>query len=153
MRVLEKKTEQDIVDWWEAQDGVVIKLNLHGRRGWPDRLFLDYGPRAVFIEFKQVGEDARPLQEYIHRLLMKRGFEVYVADTFERAKQYLLARPGLSEGSDPAVDFSRMWRDVLGSRAWKDLHSSFGIPDSQTEEDKPTDVGDLPTPPNGSHMA
>jgi hypothetical protein len=90
--VLEKKTEQDVVDWWEAQDGVVVKLNLLGRRGWPDRVFLDYGGRAVFIEFKRVKEEARPLQDYIHRLLIKRGFEVYVCHTFERAVEVLLAR-------------------------------------------------------------
>jgi len=97
VRLLEKKIEQNVVDWWEAKGGVVIKLNLHGRKGWPDRQFFPHGGKPVFIEFKQVDEKARKLQSYIHGLLKDRGYEVHVVDTIAQGKA-ILARALLSKG-------------------------------------------------------
>jgi len=86
---LEKKTEQDVIDWWVKHGGMHCKLNLLGRRGWPDRLFLPYGGKPVFIEFKRVNEQSRKLQDHIHGQLRKRGYEVNVCDSLGVATSIL----------------------------------------------------------------
>lgn len=97
MCLLEEKTEQDVVDWWEAQGEIQIKLNIMGRRGWPDRIFFVPGGKPVFIEFKRVKEKARKLQAYIHKQLREKGYDVYIADTAEQGKA-ILASARVSEG-------------------------------------------------------
>jgi sulfur relay (sulfurtransferase) complex TusBCD TusD component (DsrE family) len=92
MRVLnrlESEIEQSVVDWWQRQGGMVLKLNVIGRKGWPDRMFLDYNGRAIFIEFKRPAEKSRALQAHIHKLLKSRGFQVYVCDNAGDAKKIL----------------------------------------------------------------
>jgi len=79
MQVLEKKIEQRVVDYAEGLGVLYLKLNLQGRRGWPDRLFL-YKGRILFIEFKAPDEEPRKLQLYIHGILRANGFEVEVVD-------------------------------------------------------------------------
>lgn len=98
MRLLDKesKVEYAVVTWWKNRGGLQLKINVQGARGWPDRLFLAPG-RPVFIEFKRVGEKGRPLQEYIHKQLQQRGYEVYVCDTYDDAIAILAAAP-VSEG-------------------------------------------------------
>ena len=86
---LEVKTERAVVKWWRGQGGFQLKLNLQGQRGWPDRLFLVSGGRAIFIEFKREGEELRPLQEYRHRELEKLGYRVYTCDSVASAKAIL----------------------------------------------------------------
>jgi hypothetical protein len=154
MRVLEKKVEQDTVDWWEGSCcGVQVKLNLHGRRGWPDRLFLDYGGRAVFIEFKRIDEDARELQTYIHKLLRKRGFEIYVCHTFESARECLLARPRVSEERDKTSNITGVRGNVSGSGARENSDSSGGIQHSEEAGHQSANVGGITTTPDGSNVA
>lgn len=63
----------------------IIKLNLVGRRGWPDRLVLWEGRNAVFIEFKVPGAKPRPLQAYVHNIIDRLGFTVLVYDNAEEA--------------------------------------------------------------------
>lgn len=65
-----------------------IKLNLQGRRGWPDRLFLFPRGRPLFIEFKRGSRTApRKLQALIHARLRKLGYRVLTCGTLEDAKR------------------------------------------------------------------
>ena len=66
-----------------------IKLNLHGRRDWPDRMFFPYGGRPVFFELKREGKEPRPGQLRVIRWLKKLGYKVYVINTFTEAKVIL----------------------------------------------------------------
>lgn len=59
-------------------DVTYLKLTILGQRGWPDRLLLWPMQRALFIEWKAVGESPRPLQEHYHNILRAMGFEVRV---------------------------------------------------------------------------
>lgn len=56
---------------------LTLKLNVVGRRGWPDRIFL-YKGNALFIELKRPGEKPTPIQEWVHEQLRKQGFTVMV---------------------------------------------------------------------------
>ena len=94
---LEKEVEKEVVAWWTRRGGLQIKLNILGRRGWPDRIFFPVGGKPVLIEFKRVNQDARALQAYVHGELRARGYVVYVCDKVIDGKT-VLARAGLSEG-------------------------------------------------------
>jgi hypothetical protein len=70
----------------------IVKMNIQGRRGWPDRMILWEGGNKVFIEFKRPGEDARPLQEYVHEKLKRMGFKVRVYDNADAALEWVKAQ-------------------------------------------------------------
>jgi hypothetical protein len=80
---LEKVSEQKVVDYAVARGCLVLKLNVLGRRGWPDRLFIFKG-KVFFIEFKRAGEKPGKLQEVIHGRLKQHGAMVYVVDSWSR---------------------------------------------------------------------
>ena len=85
---LESKTESDAVDYAVSLGCLTLKLNVLGRKGWPDRLFV-YRGSLIFIEFKREGKDPRKLQEYVHEKIREHGFEVYVIDKLVEAKVLL----------------------------------------------------------------
>jgi len=66
-----------------------VKLNIRGRRGWPDKLYLFSGPRVLFVEYKRKGGKARPDQDRVHQRLRRRGFAVAVIDSKEHAQKVL----------------------------------------------------------------
>lgn len=80
-RRLEAEVERRVVnDLREQYPGILIlKLNVQGQRGWPDRMILLNG-RAAFIELKRPGGKPTPKQRYIHAQIRKAGFPVIVAD-------------------------------------------------------------------------
>lgn len=79
MSVLERTTETKVSEYAEAKGCLALKLNVMGRRGWPDRLYI-YKGQVLFIEFKRLGEQPRKLQEYIHANIRKHGFDVELVD-------------------------------------------------------------------------
>ena len=82
-RPLESNLEQKVVEYSNERGVLSLKLNVLGRVGWPDRLFL-YKGRVLFIEFKRQGEKPRKLQEYVHNQLRNQGFCVVVVDNFSQ---------------------------------------------------------------------
>lgn len=80
MSALESKIENDVSRYAMSQGVLTLKLNVSGRRGWPDRIYLCRG-KVMFIEFKREGETPRKLQQWIHGQLRSQGFTVYVIDT------------------------------------------------------------------------
>lgn len=97
---VESKVEADFVKYitsWATLHNVelrTLKMNLKGRRGWPDRLVLWEGGNLLFIEFKQPGEECRALQEYIHEELRAMGFEVETHDNTADALASVKAKVG-----------------------------------------------------------
>ena len=80
-RALEKAGEQKVVDYATAKGCLVLKLNVIGRRGWPDRLFL-FKSKVFFIEFKREGEEVNKLQQEIHARIRQHGLQVFVVDSW-----------------------------------------------------------------------
>ena len=70
-----------------------IKIILCNYSGFPDIVVLGHG-EVFFIEAKATGKTARPLQEYIHEKLRKRGFDVIVPDSREDVVEYLKSKNG-----------------------------------------------------------
>ena len=61
-------------------DGVAIKINIMGRRSWPDRLVVGNKRLFELVEFKRPGEDLREGQGVIHKMLRRWGFAPYTVD-------------------------------------------------------------------------
>lgn len=84
--------EQRIEDWLTSklsEAGFLhLKINVMGRRGWPDHFYFGFG-RVFLIEYKAPGEKPRPLQDYVIRQLLKRFIKVFVVDTLEAARELL----------------------------------------------------------------
>lgn len=89
--MLEKTIERNFQDKAEALGYFVLKLNLMGFRGLPDRLVLGDHAFILFIEFKRPGEEPGNLQEFIIGRLTRYGFNVLVIDSPEKAEQTINA--------------------------------------------------------------
>lgn len=84
-RPLEKMSESKFREYVRKDNNEYFKLNVMGRRGWPDRMVFMDNARILWLEFKREGEGLRKLQEYIHRKLRKKGHVVYTVYSFEEA--------------------------------------------------------------------
>lgn len=83
---LETSIEQKFVRIVEADGHLALKVNVAGRRGWPDRLVLLIAGQSFFIEFKRKGKKPRKLQTFIHDKLEALGYVIYRSvDTIEEA--------------------------------------------------------------------
>ena len=124
MRTLESKIEQKVCRDALRMGVRNLKLNVTGQTGWPDRMFLIPGGRALFIEFKRPGSQVRPKQEYIHQVLRHLGYHVEIHDDPVRAlqaiRQALDAALLSKEGSQVSVG-TRRRRAVLGPRTGQDI--------------------------------
>ena len=83
-----KDVETPTVRWARAKGIIVLKLNLIGNTGWPDRLFL-YGGQVVFIEFKRPGGKLARNQPQRVATLRDAGFIVGVFDNADKAISFL----------------------------------------------------------------
>jgi hypothetical protein len=70
--------------------GKCIKMIPTYENGIPDRQVL-YKGRAIFVELKKQGKEARPLQVVYMQELNKQGFETRVIDTKEQIDQLIKA--------------------------------------------------------------
>ena len=76
---LEREVQEKVT--WEATSiGLVpIRINVVGRKGWPDYGYI-YKGRICFVEFKKPGEKPEPLQAHVHNILRDAGCDVFVVD-------------------------------------------------------------------------
>jgi len=96
MQVLESDVERRFVNFLEKYGVMHAKLNLQGRRGWPDRIVILPHGRVLFVELKRPGEELQPLQRHIHEQLRDQGQLVVTVDDPVKAfnfvkDQYLYA--------------------------------------------------------------
>jgi len=119
--LLESKIEKDVVKWAETVNILVVKMNLLGRRGWPDRLFVLPNGGILWVEFKRPGKTPEDLQDYVHRKLREHRQDVYVATRAFDTISYIKARMGaalVSEEGNPNDAPAGVRRVVSGSGSW-----------------------------------
>ena len=87
-RPLEKNIDKWTCDRAAFLGCVCLKLNVRGRVGWPDRLFLFRG-KVLFIEFKRLGENPTLIQQYVHAEIRAHGVPVEVVDNVGDAGRIL----------------------------------------------------------------
>lgn len=78
---MEKTVEAYLRKKVKAAGGLALKLVCPGWTGVPDRLILMPGGRAYFAETKDLGKKPRPRQNYVHEVLRRLGFLVFVPDS------------------------------------------------------------------------
>ena len=91
----EKKIEASVCKKALALYGVPnLKLEppAGSETGWPDRLFFIPGGHPFLLEFKEVGYEPEPKQEYIHGTLEDLGYDVAWTDNEEAALEAIKAR-------------------------------------------------------------
>lgn len=76
-RPLESAIQRRIVQRYEKEGYLVVKIDLCNKSGFPDLMLLKDG-KASFIEVKRPGCKPRPLQQYRHDQLRRLGFDVAV---------------------------------------------------------------------------
>jgi len=86
--VKEVNVEVKVVNWAKAHGITVLKLNLIGNTGWPDRVFLYLGC-IVLIEVKRPGEDLKRNQPARIEELVVQGFTVGVFDDVRTSCDFL----------------------------------------------------------------
>jgi hypothetical protein len=77
---LESDLEKAMCTYADKLHILHIKLNLRGKRGFPDRLYFIPGGKPLMVEYKREGEPPRRLQTYIHAQLVSLGYRVEVVD-------------------------------------------------------------------------
>ena len=81
MTGLERGLEARCVARIEALGGEALKLQLLGRRGWPDRTIFLPGVPVWFVEFKRPGKGRISVQQTKwHKNLRYLGHAVYIID-------------------------------------------------------------------------
>jgi hypothetical protein len=86
---LERNVEGPVCRWADARGIVHIKLNLWGRRAWPDREFFIKGGRPALVELKRRGKRPRRLQAHVIGILKELGYDVCYADNTGEAVAFL----------------------------------------------------------------
>jgi hypothetical protein len=89
VKLVEADIEIPVVYYAECRGCMVLKLNVTGRKGWPDRLFIARDKRMMFVEFKRPGGKPRRLQEHIIKQLNAAGHWVVVIDNVEAGKKLI----------------------------------------------------------------
>jgi hypothetical protein len=102
MRRLEKVVEHKFVNWIvNHHPGYkAFKLNPVGTNGLPDRLVVGPNRLILFIEFKRLGEEPEPLQQFYLDYLTECNHDVEVCWTIEEAKEIFYASVQALEVSD-----------------------------------------------------
>ena len=78
--MLEKKIEQKLEKAVKVQGGLALKFVSPNFDGMPDRIILLPEGKMAFVEVKANGKKSRNLQISRHRILRKRGFQVFILD-------------------------------------------------------------------------
>jgi hypothetical protein len=142
--LLEKDIEAAVasrLNQWARDKGIklsYLKLTIPGNRGYPDRLILADGGRAIFVEFKRPGETPRKLQVYTHEWLKELGFEVQVHDTVDGAMEKITAYLDSTSGAgawDEANSAGRRRAAILASGKRQDLGCAEVV--QYPEEERP----------------
>lgn len=76
----ESSTENKLRDAVKRLGGLAIKFYILEFTGFPDRIVLMPGGRIYFVELKSQGKKPSKRQRYVHGLLSRLGFPVYVID-------------------------------------------------------------------------
>ena len=85
----EKTLEKNLREGVRKLGGLALKLFCPSFTGLPDRIVLLKGGHVKFAEIKTTGKKLTARQEFVHRILLKLGFFVWVIDTPEQLDEFL----------------------------------------------------------------
>jgi hypothetical protein len=76
----ESKLEKRCCDWATRTYGI-MNIKTTPFVGYPDRQFM-YSGRVLIVEFKAKDQEARSIQQHVHKELMDQGFYVHTIDSY-----------------------------------------------------------------------
>lgn len=85
---LERDIQLEVTNFAEDIRLLPIRLNVVGRKGWPDYAY-GYRGHLCFVEFKRPGEKPEPLQKHVHDRLRSYEFDVFVVDNSDYGETLL----------------------------------------------------------------
>lgn len=85
----EKTYERELIKAVESRGGIALKQTSEYRRGIPDRLILQKGGRAEWVELKSDGKKPTKLQSLTHEALRRLEFKVTVIDSKNKLEEYI----------------------------------------------------------------
>lgn len=85
----EKAVEKRLVELVKFNCGLCLKLLSDHINGLPDRICIFPGKKIFFVELKTTGQKPRKLQIYMHNVLDRMGFTVYVLDSIEKVENFV----------------------------------------------------------------
>jgi hypothetical protein len=88
-KVLEKDIETKLYNGCKRLGLTALKLNLMGRRSWPDRMIILPHGMVDFIELKAPGKVPTPKQKAVHEQLKDLNHRILVIDTIKGVDKYL----------------------------------------------------------------
>ena len=86
---MERGIEKHLKESVERRGGLCVKFPPMFFRGFPDRVVLLPGGKAVFVETKSPGEKPRPIQKTVHARLRRLGFRVEVLDSSAGVDEFI----------------------------------------------------------------
>lgn len=86
--MLERHIEQALVKRVKELGGMAEKFVTPGRRSCPDRIITLPGGVIIFVELKNEGKHATPLQELDHERRRALGCDVRVINSMEDARAF-----------------------------------------------------------------
>ena len=79
-----REVEKPVVEWAEKNKWLTLKINVLGKRGWPDHFFFGRNRVLVMIEFKAPGHKPGKLQAFVHSWLKALQWPVYTVTSKEQ---------------------------------------------------------------------
>lgn len=99
MMTVEKKLEAKLYLTIKKLGGLAIKLYSISFLGLPDRMVLMPRGKVYFAELKSTGIKPTKRQLYVHDLLRRLGFEVYVIENEEQLSAFISRISGYPDDS------------------------------------------------------
>ncbi len=87
--MLESNIEKTLKEKLRILGCLVIKCNVEGMAGMPDRLVLIPGGHSVFVELKREGGKPRPLQQHRISELNRLGFDALYINSIEQVLDFV----------------------------------------------------------------
>lgn len=88
-KVGEKVLEKRLVKRVNDNGGLCLKFTSPSYTGVPDRICLFWKGIIKFVEVKTTGNKPTMRQLFIHKLLRRLGFEVWVVDSYESLEKFI----------------------------------------------------------------
>lgn len=89
---LESELETKATEYALSLGAMHLKLNVRGRRGWPDHIYVFPGDLTLFVEFKRLGKEPEPIQAYTIAELEARGAHVFWTNNLDDFKRRVNAQ-------------------------------------------------------------
>lgn len=136
---------------WAERNGWICEKVKFANAGYNDRIYFHEPGVIVLIEFKRVGKEPDPLQNYRIKVLKAMGILATWTDNYDAAIAFLTA--SVSDTGYAVDARSGLCRLISGPRPWEDGMRLIGFYDPSQKGFSEKDASDRSPPPGLQGMA